>query len=113
SHADGPLVPGPQVGDGMAWVSPRPALPADVAERLYGDSAGQDSVARYRLHAMLDSLNQIMSREQIARQRPTWSTEVAGIPFGIDSQYINIAGIKIPTMALALLGNMLPPGNYD
>ena len=113
SHADGPLVPGPQVGDGMAWVSPRPALPADVAARVYGDTSRQDSVARGRLRAMLDSLNQLMSRDQLARQRPSWSTEVKGIPFGIDSQFINIAGIKIPTMALALLGNVFPPGNYD
>lgn len=113
SHADGPLVPGPEVGDGLAWVSPRPALPADVAERLYGDTTRLDSVASHRLRAMMDSLNQMLSREQLARQRPTWSTEVRGIPFGIDSQFINIAGIKIPTMALALLGNMLPPGNYD
>ena len=27
--------------------------------------------------------------------------------------YIHIAGIKIPTMALALLGNLLPQGNFD
>jgi len=42
---------------------------------------------------------------------------VGGTPdkpaWGLDSQYIHIAGIKIPTPALALLGQFLPQGNYD
>jgi len=38
---------------------------------------------------------------------------VAGKTFGIDSAYIHIAGIKIPTAALALLPLRLPQGNYD
>jgi len=114
TRAGGPIVIGPQLGDGRSWVSPRPALPAAVAEELYGsDTAGRDARVTQRLHAMLDSLNQILSADQRARRRPTWGTEVGGIPFGLDSQYINIAGIKIPTMALALLGNLLPPGNYE
>jgi len=33
--------------------------------------------------------------------------------FGIDSQFIHVAGIKIPTAALALLPISLPQGNYD
>lgn len=109
----GPLVMGPHVGDGRLWVNPRPALPNDVAERLYGDTTGRDSVAMSRLHAMLDTLNKVLDREQRERRRPTWSTEIRGIPFGLDSQFITIAGIKIPTMALAFLGDLLPPGNYD
>lgn len=113
NRAEGPIVLGPQVGDGRVWVGPRPALTAEVAERLYGDTTGRDSIAMGRLHAMLDSLNQFLDREQLAHRRPTWGTTVAGLPFGIDSQFINIAGIKIPTMALALLGNVFPPGNYD
>jgi len=49
-------------------------------------------------------------------RRPSWTVGggEGGIPkFGIDSQFIHIAGIKIPTMALALLGNFLPQGNFD
>ena len=38
---------------------------------------------------------------------------MAGKTFGIDSQYIHIAGIKIPTAALALLPLNLPQGNFD
>jgi hypothetical protein len=110
----GPIVFGPALGDGSAWPSPRPALAADVAEQLYGrDTTARDAQVRERLHAMLDSLNRYLDQEQRARRRPTWSTDVAGIPFSIDSQFINIAGFKIPSTVLALFGNLLPPGNYE
>ena len=106
----------PHVGDGRLWVSPRPALPATVADALYGDTVGRNEAAVGRLRAMVDSLNQIYDQVQRERQRPTWTVGggEGGIPkFGIDSQYIHVAGIKIPTMALALLGNFLPQGNFD
>ncbi|HEV2669833.1 MAG TPA: hypothetical protein VGU74_01975 [Gemmatimonadales bacterium] len=109
------VAPAPQVGDGRLWVSPRPALPAPVAAALYGDTAAQHSAAIERLRAMVDSLNQILDQMQSEKQRPKWT--VGGTPekpeWGIDSAYIHIAGIKIPTPALALLGNLLPPGNFD
>src|SRR2546422_11328227 len=38
---------------------------------------------------------------------------LAGKTIGIDSQYIHVAGIKIPTAVLALLPITLPQGNYD
>ena len=106
----------PHVGDGRLWVSPRPALPATVADALYGDTVGRNEQAIGRLRAMVDSLNQIYDQVQRERQRPSWTVGggEGGIPkFGIDSQFIHIAGIKIPTMALALLGNFLPQGNFD
>ena len=109
------VAPSPQVGDGRLWVSPRPALPATVASALYGDTAAQHSAAVERLRAMVDSLNQILDQVQREKQRPKWTT--GGTPenptWGIDSAYIHVAGIKIPTPALALLGNLLPPGNFD
>jgi hypothetical protein len=106
----------PRVGDGRLWVSPRPALPASVADALYGDTTARNPAAIARLRTMVDSLNQVLDQVQRERQRPTWTVGggEGGIPkFGIDSQYIHVAGIKIPTMALALLGNLLPQGNYD
>src|SRR2546427_7548742 len=30
--------PAPQIGDGRLWVSPRPGLPAAVADAIYGDT---------------------------------------------------------------------------
>src|SRR2546428_6397945 len=62
---------------------------------------------------MVDSLNVVIDQDQRSRQRPVWTTDVAGKVFGIDSQFIHIAGIKIPTAALALLPISLPQGNYD
>lgn len=106
---------GPHLGDGRTWVSPRPALPAEVAEALYGSDDTAEANARVtgRLRAMLDSLNRMIDQEQRSRRRPSWGTRIAGVPLAIDSQFVNIAGIKVPTTALAFLGNFLPQGNYD
>jgi len=102
----------PTGGDPRIWVSPLPAIPADVADAAYGDPDERDSVAVRRLRAMVDTLNQIMAAAQQAGKPPSWTTEVAGKKFGIDQQFIYLAGIKIPTQVLALLGNSLPQGNY-
>jgi hypothetical protein len=110
----------PQVGDGRLWVTPRPGLPAAVAAAIYGDTASEHAAAINRLKAMVDTLNQIISQEQREHRRPSWT--VGGTPdkpeWGIDSANIHVAGVKIPTLALALL-NLLPKwdnvsqGNYD
>jgi len=109
------VAPAPQVGDGRLWVSPRPGLPAAVAATIYGDTAGRNQAAIARLKAMVDSLNQVLDQIQRENRRPSWVA--GGTPdkptWGIDSAYIHIAGLKIPTPALALLGNFLPQGNYD
>src|SRR5207244_10807246 len=102
----------PQVGDGRLWVLPRPALPSDVADALYEPHENRDTTVVRRLRAMVDSLNVFIDQDQRARQRPVWTTDVAGKVFGIDSQFIHVAGIKIPTAALALLPITLPQGNY-
>src|SRR5258706_16436860 len=62
---------------------------------------------------MVDSLNVLVDQDQRSRQRPVWTTDIAGKVFGIDSQFIHVAGIKIPPAALALLPISLPQGNYD
>src|SRR5206468_1109156 len=38
----------PQVGDGRLWVLPRPALPGEVADALYGQEEHKDSIAAHR-----------------------------------------------------------------
>jgi hypothetical protein len=105
----------PQVGDGRLWVSPRPGLPRSVADAIYGDTTGRNQAAIARLKAMVDSLNQVLDQIQRDNQRPSWVVGgTDGKPtWGLDSQFIHIAGIKIPTPALALLGQFLPQGNYD
>jgi len=106
------IVTPPQIGDGRLWVLPRPALPSEVAAALYEPREDRDTTVVRRLRAMVDSLNVVLDQEQRTRQRPVWTTDVAGKMFGIDSQFIHVAGIKIPTAALALLPISLPQGNY-
>src|SRR6058998_1644658 len=114
SPALGPhLITPPQPADGRLWVLPRPALPEVVADALYGEPDLRDSVAVGRLRAMVDTLNRQLDSLQIARKPPSWTANVAGEKFGIDGSNIYIGPIRIPTAALALLGNLLPQGNYD
>ncbi len=108
------VVPAPRLGDARLWPGPRPALPIEVADALYRrDTLPRDSVAVHRLRAMVDTLNQVIDLEQRERRLPNWTTEVTGKKFGLDSSGIYIAGLKIPTPVLAMLGNMLPQGNFD
>ena len=105
----------PSPGDGRLWVSPRPALPSDVADAIYLDHEPRDSQIVARLRAMVDSLNVIVDSEQRANRPPSWvARNGAGKPvWGLDQSGLYVAGIKIPTAALVLLGGLLPPGNYD
>jgi hypothetical protein len=57
----------------------------------------------------LDSIaNDPASRNQ---GLPSWTTQIAGKKFGLDSKNIYIAGLKIPAAVLALLP--IPAGNID
>lgn len=110
------IIPTRQLADSRIWPSPRPALPADVAQALYStqrDTVPRDSVAVHRLRAMVDSLNQMIDIEQREHRLPAWTTDVGGKKFGLDSSGIYVAGVKIPAAVLAVLGNMLPQGNFD
>jgi len=114
--AAAPGVLGPRLADSRVWPAPRPALPSEVADVLYNrspDSAPRDSVVVGRLRAMVDTLNQMIDLEQREHRLPSWTTDVTGKKFGIDSSGIYVAGVKIPAPVLALLGSMLPQGNFD
>src|SRR3989449_5215515 len=105
------IVNPPEPGDGRLWVLPRPGLPAEVADALYAPPEQRDTVVVRRLRAMVDSLNVMIDQEQRGRQKPTWTTDVAGKGFGVDSPYNHLAGVKNPTAAPALLPLSLPPGH--
>jgi hypothetical protein len=109
------FIRGPEVGDGRLWVSPRPALPAEVAEAIYQPTSPRDSVIVRRLRSMVDSLNVIIDSAQRANRAPAWVARgTNGKPvWGLDSSGIYVAGVKVPTPVLALLGSLLPQGNYD
>src|SRR5258708_38973071 len=101
----------PTGGDPRIWVSPLPAIPADVADAAYGDPDARDSVAVRRLRAMVDTLNQIMVAAQQAGKPPSWTTDVGGQKFGTDQQFLHPAGLKIPPQVPGPPGNHLPQGN--
>jgi len=96
----------PQFGDGRLWVRPQVDLTSGSVTVL---NIPVDSAVRVRIQQMVDSFN--VERARQPRGLPSWTTDIAGAKFGLDSQYVYIAGIKIPAVLLALLP--LPQGNIE
>jgi hypothetical protein len=61
------------------------------------------------VQAYLDSIASDPAAKNAAL--PSWTTQIAGKKFGLDSKNIYIAGLKIPAAVLALLP--IPAGNID
>jgi hypothetical protein len=101
---------GPGLAQGRLWVRPLPLPPRELAQRLSKSRAELvDSAVATIVQAYLDSIaNDPTSRSP---GLPSWTTEIAGKKFGLDSQNIYIAGLKIPAAVLALLP--IPAGNID
>ena len=101
---------GPGLAQGRLWVRPLPLPPRELAQRLTRTKAQLvDSAVTAIVQAYLDSIaNDPASRNQ---GLPSWTTEIAGRKFGLDSKNIYIAGLKIPAAVLALLP--IPVGNID
>jgi hypothetical protein len=101
---------GPGLAEGRLWVRPLPLPPKELASRLSkGHTELVDSAVTAIVQAYLDSIaNDPTAR---AQAMPSWTKEIAGKKFGIDSKNIYIAGLKIPAAVLALLP--IPAGNVD
>lgn len=101
---------GPRYGDGTVWISPYPESPTELADRIRR-SHGQlvDSAVTAIVQAYLDSLALEPGADRA--QLPSWVADVGGAKFGLDSKYIYIAGLKIPSVVLALIP--FPQGNVD
>ena len=101
---------GPGLAEGRLWVRPLPLPPRELAQRLSRSHAELvDSAVTTIVQAYLDSIaNDPASRNQ---GLPSWTTQIAGKKFGIDSKNIYIAGLKIPAAVLALLP--IGGGNID
>jgi hypothetical protein len=101
---------GPGLAEGKLWVRPLPLPPRELAQRLSrGRAQLLDSAVTAIVQAYLDSIaNDPASKNQ---GLPSWTTEIAGKKFGLDSKNIYIAGLKIPAAVLALLP--IPAGNID
>jgi hypothetical protein len=101
---------GPGLAEGKLWVRPLPLPPQELAQRLSRSRTQLlDSAVTAIVQAYLDSIaNDPASKNQ---GLPSWTTEIAGKKFGLDSKNIYIAGLKIPAAVLALLP--IPAGNID
>lgn len=103
---------GPGLADGKLWVRPLPLPPRELAQRLSQSRAELlDSAVSAIVQAYLDS----MANDPASRSEgpPSWTTEIAGKKFGLDSKNIYIAGLKIPTVVLRFLSIPLNGGNID
>jgi hypothetical protein len=102
---------GPGLADGKLWVRPLPLPPRELAQRLSGNQAQLvDSAVTAIVQAYLDSIADDPTSRPVGP--PSWTTEIAGKKFGLDSKNIYIAGLKIPTVVLSLLSISLP-ANID
>ncbi len=101
---------GPGLADGRLWVRPLPLPPEELARRLTkGHVELVDSAVTAIVQGYLDSIASDPSAR--GQALPSWTKEIAGKKFGIDSKNIYIAGLKIPAAVLALLP--IPAGNID
>jgi hypothetical protein len=101
---------GPGLGAGRLWVRPLPLPPRELAQRLSQSRAELlDSAVSGIVQAYLDSIANDPASRNVGL--PSWTTEVAGRKFGLDSKNIYIAGLKIPAAVLALLP--VSGGNID
>ncbi len=101
---------GPGLADGRLWVRPLPLPPRELAQRLSQSRAELlDSAVSTIVQAYLDSIANDPASKNVGL--PSWTTEVAGKKFGLDSKNIYIAGLKIPAAVLALLP--ISGGNID
>lgn len=93
---------GAALASGKLWVRPLPLPPRELAARLTGTAAEMpDSVVSRVIQVFLDSL----AADPASRgaQLPSWTTNIAGARFGLDSKWIHVAGLRIPAALLALL----------
>ncbi|HET9274880.1 MAG TPA: hypothetical protein VFN96_02290 [Gemmatimonadales bacterium] len=92
---------GPQAGEGKLWVRPLPAPPRDIARALAPSHVELvDSAVSAIVQEYIDS---VLNAPSPSGKPPSWTTQIAGKTFGLDSRYIYLGGLKIPSAILALL----------
>lgn len=93
---------GPSLGEGKLWVRPLPAPPREIAEALSKSHLQLvDSAVSAIVQEYIDSV--LIAPAEPGAALPSWTTKILGKTFGIDSKYIYLAGLKIPSAVLALL----------
>jgi len=97
----GPGRLGPARGQGTLWVQPLPLPPRELAQRLSRSHIELvDSAVSAIVQAYIDS---VASAPSAGGALPSWTTDIQGQTFGIDSKYIYLGPLKIPSAILALL----------
>jgi len=93
---------GPAMGEGKLWVRPLPAPPRELAQTLSRSHIELvDSAVSAIVTAYIDSV--LSAPSEPGARPPSWTTQIFGKTFGIDSKYIYLGGLKIPSALLALL----------
>jgi hypothetical protein len=93
---------GPAPGQWKVWVRPLPAPPREIVEGLARSHVELvDSAVSAIVQAYIDSV--LNAPSQPGERPPSWTTQVFGKTFGIDSKYIYLGGLKIPSAILAML----------
>jgi hypothetical protein len=119
----------PSYETGHLWIPPLPLTREEIAARLEylvalggggsGEGSGDGGVLDAELievavtaivQAYLDSVGNEPGAD--LEKLPAWTTEIAGLDFGIDQSWIYFAGLKIPAALLALLPLPRDGGNY-
>ena len=113
SRAPGDLRP--HYGAGQLWVQPMVESPRNIAKAMSGKTDQQltDSAVAVMIQTYFDAMAAEMAVQQ--QTLPSWTTKIGGKTVGLDSRWIYLGPIKIPTALLALLpinlqGNM---SNYQ
>lgn len=93
---------GPALGEGKLWVRPLPAPPREIAEALTKSHLELvDSAVSAIVQAYIDSV--LNAPASPGSAPPSWTTQIFGKTFGLDSKYIYLGGLKIPSAVLAFL----------
>lgn len=93
----------PRYGTGLLWVEPLPLTPREIAALLSGRSDSQllDSAITALTQKYLDAMADEVRAQPSAL--PSWTTTVGDQTLGIDSRFIYLGPLKVPTFLLALL----------
>ena len=94
---------GPAYASGKLWVRPLPMSPQELADRLRGKTHNEllDSAVTAIIQDYLDR----MATEERGRPEPlpAWTTTIAGKTVGVDSKWIYLGPIRVPTFLLRLI----------
>lgn len=106
------VVPRPAFGAGLVWVMPLPLTPREIAARLSGRSEAE--LVDSAVTAFTTQYLEAMAAERAAAAAgatPSWTTTIGGQPVGLDSRYVYLGPLKVPSFLIALLPIRWPQAN--